>query len=90
MKAPHQSLRRHTRGAQCRQSCVAVSFCEPAAVFTHHERHVREPLRGKTQCAVEQKLSRSGSNEIVAANDVSDAIVCIIDDHGELICRRTG
>ena len=66
-----------------------MTFGESPAIRTHHKRNVDEARRRPDSGAVEQKLSRCRTYEIVAAHDTGDSCIRVIDDDGQLVSRHT-
>ena len=59
-----------------------------AAVGSEHERHVRVARSREAEQLGEQDLSRRRVEQVGAAHDLADPLVCVIDDDGELVCRH--
>ena len=61
---------------------------ESPAVGADDERDVGERAAEQAERPVQQQLPRRRGDEVVAANDVGDAVGRVIDDDGELVGRR--
>ena len=75
--------------AERRDSRVAVPLGESQSVGADHQRNVAESGRYKFECGVEQELARGRSEQVVAANDFSNAHRGIVHDNGQLVGRRS-
>ncbi len=64
-------------------ACVAVAFGEAPAIGSDDEGEVAEGGEGEAEVAIEDDLCWRGWQDVIAANDVGDAHVGIVDDDGE-------
>ena len=63
----------------------AVALGELAAVRAQHQRVMREVRRRGTERAEQQQLAGRVGQVVVAADDVRDAHVAVVDDRGEVV-----
>ena len=74
-----------SQGAERGETRVAMSLGEATTILRDDERDMDEVGRGKSECAIEQYLPRSGGKKVVAPQDFGDAHGGIVDDNGERI-----
>ena len=65
-----------------------MPFRQAATIGADDERDVQKFWHRKSECVVEQQLSRRGRDQIIAANDFGHTLGGIVHDDGELIGGR--
>lgn len=72
--------------AECLEAGVAVAFGEASAVLAQDQGEVVIPRQGReAQGVVEQHLPRGGGEQVIAADDIGDALRGIVDDDSQLV-----
>ena len=66
----------------------AVALGEPLAAGAEQQRHVRVAGPLEAEPALEPQLPRRGVEQVGAADDLADALVGVVDHHGEVVRER--
>ena len=65
-----------------------MTLRQPGLVRPEDQRQVREPRQRRAERLVEENLARRVGDVVVAADDVGDAHVHVVDDDAEVVDRR--
>ncbi len=85
-----QLARVEAGGAELREREVVAALGEAAAVLVGDQRDV-PPLRvGQAERLLDEPLARGGGEQVVAADDLADALARVVDDDGELVGDGAG
>ena len=86
----HDSLRCNASAAIIIQPRIAVALGQPTAVRSDDKRQmpISRNFVSHAQCSIQKNLASRRFQKIVAAHNVGDIHIRVVNYHGEMICGR--